>query len=101
MAGIMPPSLAEGTMGPLLPLAIRRSFAGRGMMGVMALGIVVAAMLLASAPIYARAMSDLGLRFFIRDELGARYAAWVELGEVPVATPDGTALRAAVQKQVD
>jgi hypothetical protein len=88
-------------MGPLLPLAIRRSFAGRGMMGVMALGIVVAAMLLASAPIYARAMSDLGLRFFVKDELGARYAAWVEMGELPVATPDGLALRSAVQKQVD
>lgn len=88
-------------MGPLLPLAIRRSFAGRGMMGVMALGIVVAATLLASAPIYARAMSDLGLRFFVKDELGARYAVWVEMGELPVATPDGIALRDAVQKQID
>ena len=88
-------------MGPLLPLALRRSFAGRGMMGVMALGIVVAAVLLASAPIYARAMSDLGLRFIVRDERGDRHAVWVELNEMPVASPDGKALRAAVAKQIE
>ena len=87
-------------MGPLLPLAIRRSFAGRGMMVVMALGIVVAAVLLASAPIYARAMSDLGLRFLIADELDGRHAVWVNLAEVPVASPDGQALQRAVEKQI-
>ena len=88
-------------MGPLLPLAIRRSFAGRGMMAVMALGIVVAAVLLASAPIYARAMSDLGLRFLIADELDGRHAVWVNLYEVPVASPDGVALQRAVEKQIE
>ncbi|MEO6397819.1 MAG: FtsX-like permease family protein [Tepidiformaceae bacterium] len=88
-------------MGPLLPLAIRRSFAGRGMMAVMALGIVVAAVLLASAPIYARAMSDLGLRFLVADELDGRYAVWVTLPDVPVATPDGEALQRAVTKQTE
>lgn len=88
-------------MGPLLPLAIRRSFAGRGMMAVMALGIVVAAVLLASAPIYARAMSDLGLRFLVADELNGRYAVWVNLSEVPVASPDGKALQQAVEKQIE
>ncbi|MEP6872123.1 MAG: FtsX-like permease family protein, partial [Anaerolineaceae bacterium] len=87
-------------MGPLLPLAIRRSFAGRGMMAVMALGIVVSAVLLASAPIYARAMSDLGLRFLISDELNGRHAVWVNLAELPVASPDGKALQQAVEKQI-
>ena len=84
-----------------MPLAIRRSFAGRGMMAVMALGIVVAAVLLASAPIYARAMSDLGLRFLIADELDGRHAVWVNLYEVPVASPDGVALQRAVEKQIE
>ncbi|MBA4180358.1 MAG: hypothetical protein C0506_07210, partial [Anaerolinea sp.] len=71
------------------------------MMGVMALGIVVAAVLLASAPIYARAMSDLGLRFLVRDETGGRYALWVELNELPAGSPDGQAVRAAVSTQIE
>jgi hypothetical protein len=43
--------------------ALRRMLAGWRLMAVAAVGVVVAATLLAASPIYANSMSDLGLRF--------------------------------------
>lgn len=43
--------------------AVRRMLAGWRLMAVAAVGVVVAATLLAASPIYANSMSDLGLRF--------------------------------------
>ncbi len=89
-------------MGTLFVLVVRRSFASRGMLAMVALGILVAATLLASAPIYARTMADLGLTFAIRDELEATPAIRVEfLNGIPIASPDGIATRAAAEKRID
>ena len=89
-------------MGTLFVLVVRRSFASRGMLAMVALGILVAATLLSSAPIYARTMSDLGLTFAIRDELAATPATRVEFPEgIPIAAPDGLSRRAAVEKRID
>ena len=50
-------------------LIAQRSMANWRMTTILAVGILVAATLLASAPIYARAMNDLGVTFSIRDAL--------------------------------
>src|SRR5215208_386133 len=71
------------------------------MLGTLALGIVVAATLLASAPIYARAMADLGLTFTIRDELRDSPATRVEFRDVALGTTDGEGARAAVERRID
>ncbi|MCC6388762.1 MAG: FtsX-like permease family protein [Dehalococcoidia bacterium] len=80
---------------------LRRSMAGRGLLAVMALGVIVAATLLASAPIYARTMADLGLTFVIRDELSDSPGSSIEFPGIALNTPEGRALRAAVEQRID
>ena len=87
-------------MGPLSWLALRQSFAGRGLLGVMALGVFVAAALLASAPIYSRAMADLGLTYVIQSELEDNAVSRVEFFKVPIG-PEGAALRSAIETRID
>src|SRR3712207_167915 len=90
-----------GSLVPVWQLVLRRSLANWRMLATLALGILVAATLLASAPIYARAMADLGLTFTIRDELRDSPATRVEFRDIVLSTADGVALREAVQRRID
>ncbi|MGH2633438.1 MAG: FtsX-like permease family protein, partial [Tepidiformaceae bacterium] len=81
----------------ILRLALRRSLASKRLMAVVALGVFVAASLLAAAPIYNRAMADIGLTFTIRDQLSASPSTQIHFNDVPLQTADGQALRSAVQ----
>ncbi len=67
---------------------------------MLALGIVVAAVLLASAPIYARSMADLGLTYTIQTELADNSASRVGVSGVPLQTEEGKALRATVEQRI-
>src|SRR5215203_3883501 len=71
------------------------------MLATLALGVIVAATLLASAPIYARAMADLGLTFAIRDELRVAPATRTEFRNVPLRTNDGLNLQHAIEQRID
>ncbi|MGE5595573.1 MAG: hypothetical protein ACM3S1_06000, partial [Hyphomicrobiales bacterium] len=82
-------------------IALWRSTSGRGMLALLGLGIFVAATLLAAAPIYARAMADLGLTFAIHDDLQGRNATSVEFAHVPLRTAEGDSLRATVERRID
>ena len=87
-------------MGQLVSLAVKQLAANRVLAGVMALGIVVAAMLLAAAPIYSRAMADLGLTYTIRSELQGNANTRVEFFGVGLQTEEGKALRASVEQRI-
>jgi len=70
-------------------------------MAVVALGVFVAATLLAAAPIYNRAMADLGLTFTIRDQLSSQPSTQIQFTNVPLQTAEGKSLRSAVQQRID
>ena len=82
-------------------LLLRHGAASWRMLAVLALGVLVASTLLASAPIYARAMADLGLKFTVRDELRAEPSIRVGVEAQQLATPDSLAARAAVENRID
>ncbi len=86
---------------PTWRVAARHGRSNWRLLAVLAAGILVASVLLASAPIYSRAMADLGLTFTIRDELEGRAGATVELANVPLGSTDGTALRDSVAERID
>lgn len=90
-----------GSIIPVWQLVLRRSLANWRMLATLALGVVVAATLLASAPIYARAMADLGLTFAIRDELRVAPATRTEFRDLPLRTDDGLNLRHAIEQRID
>ena len=71
------------------------------MLAVLALGVLVASTLLASAPIYARAMADLGLKFTVRDELRGEPSIRAGIRAQQLATPDSLAVRQAVEQRID
>ncbi len=77
-------------------LLARRSLATWRLTALLALGVLVAAMLLAAAPLYARAMADLGLTFAVRERLAREPATEVQLPGVAVASAEGRALQEAV-----
>ncbi|MCC6383173.1 MAG: FtsX-like permease family protein [Dehalococcoidia bacterium] len=84
----------------ILRLALWRSGTGRGLLLVVGLGVLVAATLLASAPIYARSMADLGLTYTIRQELAGGPGTRVQL-RTALQLADAKALRAAVEQRID
>jgi ABC-type lipoprotein release transport system permease subunit len=79
----------------------RRSLANWRLATTLALGVLVAATLLASAPIYARAMADLGLTFAIRDRLQTAPATQVTLRDLPIASEDGRRMQEAVGRRAE
>src|SRR5690242_10489798 len=70
------------------------------MLAVVALGVLMAATLLASAPVYARAMSDLGLTHAIREDIGPAPNVDVQITSVALATNDGLATQSAVERRI-
>ena len=71
------------------------------MLAVLGLGVLVASVLLASAPIYARAMADLGLDFTVRDELRDEPSIRVGIETQALGTPDTLAVREGVSQRID
>ncbi|MCK9521373.1 MAG: hypothetical protein M0R74_20465, partial [Dehalococcoidia bacterium] len=84
-----------------LRLALWRSSTGWGLMVLLGAGVLVAATLLAAAPIYARAMADLGLTFAIRDELEGRDTVRIEFRDRPLATEEGRDFAEHVEQRID
>jgi hypothetical protein len=64
-------------------------------------GILLAATLLAGAPIYARAMADAGLTYTLRDQLEVDPRTTVEFLSIPMGTEEGRAMVAAVERRID
>jgi ABC-type lipoprotein release transport system permease subunit len=87
-------------MAALVILALRQLSSARGLAAVLGLGIVVAATLLASAPIYARAMADLGLTFTIQQDLEGRSESRVEFPSIALQSPEGVALRETIERRI-
>ena len=88
-------------MAVLWGLLLRHGAASWRMLAVLALGVLVASTLLASAPIYARAMADLGLKFTVRDELRGEPSIRAGIEAQQLATPDSLAVREAVEARID
>ncbi len=82
-------------------LLARRSLAGWRLTALLALGVLVAAMLLAAAPLYARAMADLGLTFAVRERLQREPTTEVQLPGVAVASAEGRALQEATVRRAE
>jgi hypothetical protein len=82
-------------------LFARRSGRNWRLLAVLALGMLMAASLLAAAPVYARTMADLGLTFTVRDRLGESPGNRVSFPWVPLGTLQGTALRETVEGRID
>ena len=79
----------------------RRSIANWRLAATLVLGVLVAATLLAAAPIYARAMADLGLTFAIRDRLEESTQTQVVVRDVPLAAADGRRVQEAIAGRAD
>lgn len=82
-------------------MAARHGQSNWRLLGVLAAGILVSAVLLASAPIYSRAMADLGLTFTIREELDGSAGATVEVPDIQLQTDDGSAVRSSIEARID
>lgn len=86
-------------MGATWDVVLQRAQANWRLLGVLGLGVLMAATLLASAPIYARAMHDLGLTYAIREELPLGAGSRIRLLDVPTDA-DGEALTGAVDQRI-
>jgi FtsX-like permease family len=82
-------------------LIAQRSMANWRMATILAVGILVAATLLASAPIYARAMNDLGVTFSIRDTLEDDPGIRVIFLETELSTDEGEANIRSFEERID
>lgn len=85
----------------VLRLGLRQALSAKGLTALLGLGVFAAATLLASAPIYARAMADLGLTFTVRDELRTQSGTQVVVESVPIAADRGVQLRNALETRID
>ena len=90
-----------GSVAVLWALLLRHVAASWRMLAVLALGVFVASTLLASAPIYARAMADLGLKFTVRDELRDEPSIRAGVEAQQLATADALSVRAAVEERLE
>jgi hypothetical protein len=79
----------------------RRSGRNWRLLAVLALGMIMAASLLAAAPIYARTMADLGLTFIVREELNATPGNRVQFAAIPLATDEGKQTKDAVAARIE
>ncbi|GAB4329254.1 MAG: ABC transporter permease [Dehalococcoidia bacterium] len=82
-------------------LVAQRSVANWKMVAILAFGVLVAATLLASAPIYARSMADLGVTFAVREDLADDPSISAVLPATALQTADGLAARQAVEARID
>ena len=94
------PLVGMGNVAVLWKLLLSHGAANWRMLAVLALGVLVSSTLLASAPIYARAMADLGLKFSVRDELRGAPSIGAGIEAQQLATPDSLAIREAVEQRI-
>lgn len=85
---------------PAWLLVSRRGATQWRLRAALLLGVIVAATLLASVPIYTRAMADLGLGFAIREKLQATPSTDVEASQVPLASPGGLAFQKEIAGRI-
>ncbi|MCL6649997.1 MAG: hypothetical protein K6U89_16890 [Chloroflexi bacterium] len=81
-------------------LASRRLRANWKLLGSVLLGVFAAVVLLASAPLYAGVLNDLGLRYTLRREPPARADLLVALSSRPSRAPEYAALASTIEGQV-
>lgn len=86
---------------PTWRLFARRSGRTWRLLAVLALGMLMTATLLASSPIYARTMADLGLTFTVRDELSETPGNRVEFRNVALQSEEARNLRTAVAQRIE
>ncbi len=86
--------------GPSWQIITQRAAANWRLLGVLALGILIAATLLAAAPVYARTMGDLGLTFAVREDIGDGSASRVVLRDNELGTTAGEANQASVAQRI-
>ncbi len=89
-----------GSIIAIWRIVVRRAFANWKMLGVLAVGILVAATLLASAPVYSRTMNDLGLTYSVQEQLPGGPGTSVQVRGMPVGD-EGAAMREAVGERID
>jgi hypothetical protein len=99
--GWMQRERSVGSVYAIWRMLARRGLANWRLTATLVLGVLVAATLLAAAPIYARAMADLGLTFAIRERLRTAPATQVLVRDVPVSAADGQRLQEAVARRVE
>lgn len=86
---------------PTWRLFARRSGKNWRLLAVLALGMLMAASLLAAGPVYARTMADLGLTFAVRDQLSDNPGNRAEFRFVPLGTEEGQAIRESIANRID
>lgn len=79
----------------------RRSGRNWRLLAVLGLGMLMAASLLAAAPVYARTMADLGLTFTVRDQLNDNPGNQVTFPAIPLNTEEGRNLKESVSRRID
>ncbi len=79
----------------------RRSGRNWRLLAVLGLGMLMAASLLAAAPVYARTMADLGLTFTVRDQLNDNPGNRVSFAAVPLKTSEGEGLKSAIAQRIE
>jgi hypothetical protein len=89
-----------GSIVAIWRIVVRRALTNWKMLVVLGLGVLVAATLLASAPVYARTMQDLGLTYAIREELPGGPGTRVVVRDLPI-DDDGMLRWAAIEERVD
>lgn len=77
----------------LITIILRRAAANRWLVAAMVVGVIVAAALLASTPIYTRALADLGLIHSLRQRLQDTAWAAVHLDGAPAGGAEGQKAR--------
>jgi len=89
-------------VGTALLLLYQRMRANLRLLAALLLGVLVAATLLATAPIYARAMADTGIAFAVSHRLGVPPTTQITTYEqgFPLGTGDARAVQDAVGKRV-
>src|SRR5262252_1555790 len=89
-------------VGTAFLILSRRMTANLRLLAALLLGVLTAATLLASAPIYARAMADTGLEYALTHRLGTPPTTRVVTYEqgFPLGTPEARAAQAAVAQRL-
>lgn len=89
-----------GSLVAIWRIVLRRAISNWKMLGILAVGVLVASTLLASAPIYARTMNDLGLTYTIREDIPSGPGTSVTVRGLPIGD-EAAGLRESIAGRVD
>lgn len=79
----------------------RRSLANWRLVALFALGVLIASSLLAAAPVYARALADLGVTFALRDRLATAPVTEIQVRDLAVGAEDGRRYQTAIEQRIN